>query len=210
VFTFSIDQLSATSFANRSINQSIKMKLFLLISSLCLLAAGAIPNEDPSPVVDYRFSCDVKGRPQVDSSGSSFLGDLVGLNSTHCNYVNNGVSSSTIAESNSTIALMRQYFLATNASGLAVELWITPAVGHDLSVWNPILMIGDNHYQDDDDADDYDDCRNTVLSLGIRGNLLEIRYVNNDPQQPCQTLLVRQQPLGNNELVQILLTLNQG
>jgi hypothetical protein len=180
------------------------MKLCFLTSLVA--AVGANANNRTSPVVDYRFSCGSDGNSKIDSH--SLLGDLVGVNLTHCNYVNHGVSSNTVVESNSTIAAMRDEFLETNASGLAVELWITPTVGHDSSVPRPILTIGGLRYQDDDD--DYYICRNTELYLGLRANLLEIRYVDNDPRLSCRILLVRQQPLRNNELVQIVLTLNQG
>lgn len=137
----------------------------------------------------------------------SLLGDLIGVNSTDCHYENNGVSSNSIVESNTTIAPLRNHFLETNASGLAVELWITPTVGHG-TVSRPILAIGGLHYQDEED--DYYACRNTELYLGMRGDLLEIRYVDNDPRMSCRVLLVRQQPLRNENLTQIMLTLYQG
>lgn len=186
-----------------------KMMILLLTFYLCLALVDAAPNEGSSPLVDYRFSCNEDGRPNVDSSRSSFLGDLVGINSTRCDYANNGVFSHTLVKSTSQIALMRQFFLATNASGLALEVWITPTVtDDDLSVWFPILVIGDNHSQEDNN-DDFDACQNNDLTLGLRGDLLEIRFASNDPQQPCQTLLVRQKPLVNKELVQIVLTFNE-
>jgi hypothetical protein len=183
----------------------LKMKLCFL-TSLLAAAVGANATNRTSPIVDYRFSCGSDGNSRIDSHSS--LGDLVGINSTRCNYVTNGVSSNTVVESNSTIAAMRNEFLETNASGLAVELWITPTVERASSVPRPILTIGGLHYQDD--YDDYNACRNEELYIGLRANLLEIRYVDNDPRLSCRILMVRQQPLRNNELVQIVLTLNQG
>eukprot|EP00980_Cylindrotheca_fusiformis_P008797 scaffold1869_cov122-Cylindrotheca_fusiformis.AAC.59 len=179
------------------------MKRYLLIFCLYLVVTSSLAeNEDSSAVVDYRFSCNMEdGRPLVDSSQSSFLEDLVGLNSTICEYASNGVSSNSVVESDSSIALLQQHFAATKASGLTLEVWITPKVRpDDLSIWNPILQIGT--------TDDKDSCQGTDLALGLRGDLLEIRHAHHDPGQPCQTFLVRQKPLPNNKLVQIVFTSN--
>lgn len=175
--------------------------LSLLISTLFLGAMG-------SPLVDYRFSCNSGGQPQVYSD--SIMADLFDfdLSLAKCDFDHQGVSSTNMIESKLPIVGLRGEFLETNATGFALELWITPIVDNDFGVSKPIFSIGGHHFRDDDD--DYNFCRNMELYLGLRGNLLEIKYVDNDVRNSCRTLLVRQQAVENEKLVQVVLALNQG
>eukprot|EP00980_Cylindrotheca_fusiformis_P011791 scaffold2816_cov121-Cylindrotheca_fusiformis.AAC.7 len=187
------------------------MKLCLLLFALLAPAVtSSLDGTIVSPIVDYSFSCGSDGQSKVQSH-SSLLDSLVGVNSTRCNYVSNGVASSnTIIESSSTIATMRNHFLKTNAPGLVVELWITPTAISSRTIPRPIFTIGGQHKENDDD--DYDKvygCYNEELYVGMRGDLLEVRYVDNDPRLSCRVLMVRQQPL-NNELTQVVLALFRG
>jgi len=68
------------------------------------------------------------------------------------------------------------------------------------------LTIASDNYQ----VDDIFECHLTALAIGLRGDLVEIRYVDNDPYKSCRILLVRQRPLNNDKLSQIVLTLRKG
>jgi len=159
------------------------------------------------PVVDYRFACGANGKARISTS-HSMLGDLRGLDSVHCNPLDNGITSGAMLESNLTIKTMRQAFLRSNATGLATEIWIKPGatIESRFASFSPIMTIATDQYRDDDD---FFECQNMALTIGLRGNLLEIRYVDNDPYESCRVLLVRQRPLNNGEMSQIVLTLNQ-
>jgi hypothetical protein len=187
----------------------IKLSLLALIAHSTL--TGAIPTSNNHtrlvPVADYSFSCDSNGNSKVSCSPSSLLGDLVNLESTRCNFVTNGVSSVTTLKSNATVAALRQHFMNVSATGVTFKVWATPSVNHDLTKSRPILTIGGYHYQDDDDG--YNQCRNTEFYMGIRGNLLEIRYYENDFRLTCRILLVRQKNIYNNKLIQIVVTMTQ-
>ncbi|CAJ1966997.1 unnamed protein product [Cylindrotheca closterium] len=170
------------------------------------------------PVFDYRFSCDVVGLPRIhdEASSQSIVGeDWIGLDlSTHCHYDHNGVSSQHLLESENSIATLRQWFLATNATGFSLEVWMTPTVRDNLSVAVPILAIGGDHSvadqssYDEDGNFDSNECHDTTLYVGLRSNLVEVRYVDNDSEQSCRVLLVDKRPLENDEPVQIALTMN--
>ena len=172
-----------------------------LLSTLFLSATG-------TPLVDYRFSCDSGGQPQVYSE--SLMADLFDfdLSLAKCDFDHHGVSSTKMIKSDLPIVGLRGEFLETDATGFALELWITPIVDNNFGLSKPIITIGGYHYQDDDD--DYNFCRNMEVYIGLRGNLLEIKYVDNDLRKSCRTLLVRQQALENEKLVQVVLALNQG
>mmetsp|Transcript_635 Transcript_635/g.1101 ORF Transcript_635/g.1101 Transcript_635/m.1101 type:complete len:685 (+) Transcript_635:258-2312(+) len=171
-----------------------------------------------SPVFDYRFSCDVVGLPQIhdEASSQSIVGeDWVGLDlSTHCHYDHNGVSSQHLLESERSIATLRQWFLATNATGFSLEVWMTPNVQDNLSIAIPIVAIGGDHSAadqgsyDEDGKFDSNECHDTAFYVGLRSNLLEVRYVDNDADRSCRVLLVNQRPLKNDEVVQIVLTMS--
>jgi hypothetical protein len=185
----------------------IKLSLlaFIIHSALARDTETMNTRTQQGPVVAYHFSCDSNGISQLNAS-SSLIGDIDGLDSTVCNPVTNGISSTTPLQSNSTVADLRQHFLDGNASGMVLEVWATPITSHDLSKSRPIFTIGGDPYHEDGDEGD---CRNVQLYLGIRGDLLEIRYVSSDLDQPCQILFVRQQPIANKTLVQIVVAFSQ-
>jgi len=109
-------------------------------------------------------------------------------------------------ESSSSITTMRRAFLQSNATGLALELWIKPTIQKDSSPsFQPIVIIASDQHQ----VDDIFECQLTALAIGLRGDLLEIRYVDNDPYQSCRILLVRDRPLNNDETTQIVVTLHE-
>ena len=148
------------------------------------------------PVLDYHFSCDSNGNSKVNSSSSLLpFGHLVGLESTNCTVA--GISSASILESNSTIANLRQHFMDMNATGFVVEAWITPLIDNgDLSIRTPFITIGEAK----------DECHE--FYMGHRGDLLEICHQKSDFS--CRCLLLRQHPLIDQQLVQIVVNLNQG
>lgn len=164
------------------------------------------PVKPSHPVVEYSFSCGPNGKTNVNTS-SPVLGDLSGIESAHCNPLDNGISSNYLLQSSLTVATMRQSFLQSNATGLAVELWIKPRISKHLShSFQPIVAVASDYYQ----ANDIFECHLTAFAIGLRGDLVEIRYVDNDPYKSCRILLVRQRPLSNDELSQIILTLHDG
>lgn len=160
-----------------------------------------------SPLVTYDFSCDSSGNPEVYTK--SVVGDLFGLNVSmaRCDFGNNGITSTEMIASRWSISRLREAFMETNATGFSIELWITPIVNHDFAVSQPIFTISGDNFDDDDG---YNVCRNTEISIGVRGNHFEIKYVDNDEWQSCRTLFVRQEELKDNELVQVILSLNHG
>lgn len=171
-----------------------------------------------SAVFDYRFSCDEIGLPQIHdkASAQSIIGeDWIGLDlSTHCYYDHNGVTSNHLLESEKSISTLRQWFLATNATGLSLEVWMTPNVQDNLSIAVPVIAIGGEHSAADEGSYDEDgnfnsnECHDTALYVGLRSHFLEVRYVDNDSDQSCRVLLVDQIPLENDDAVQIVLTMN--
>jgi hypothetical protein len=180
-----------------------------------------IMTTNPTPLVHYRFGCDAHGDPTI-LSDASFLETLVGTSTststTTCQLANNAVTSTNIMESNQTIAALRDEFMATNATGLVLEVWMTPVAdeaAEDASLSKPILTIGRGQTassSDDDDSHDDDEigigCPGFELYMGQRGNLLEIRYSDNDPADSCRILLVRQQELVANQRLQVVLAIN--
>jgi hypothetical protein len=154
------------------------------------------------PLVNYRFGCNSNGAAQVNSD--PWLGSLIPSDEPlGCHFSNNGVTSATLMESNATVALLREEFLQTNATGLVLEAWMTPTSEDDTDLSKSILSIGGRHEK-------AEGCQGMELYLGQRGNLLEIRYSDNDAAQTCRILLVKQQPMIPNELLQVVLVLNQG
>lgn len=164
-----------------------------------------------SPVFDYRFSCDMLGRPKIQDVASSqpILGEVwTGFDlSTHCNYDHNGVTSKNLLQSEKSIVTLRQWFWGSNATGYSLELWMTPNLQMDLAVPVPVLAIGSH---DENSRVSGKECDHTELYVGLRSNVLEIRYLDNDPKQSCRVLLVENRPLKNDELVQIVMTVNKG
>lgn len=194
------------------------------VVSFSLLAGGADADQH-QPLVDYRFSCNVLGLATVrdvaqSPKGSSLLGadGAFDLSSAHCHRGRDGgVTSQTSLRSETSIAPLRERFLATNATALSLELWMTPTVREGLSSPVPILVIGRDHSGEDrgsrDEARgallDATECRDTELYVGLRSNLLEIRYADNDPDRSCRFLLMDQQDLPNDELVQVVLSMTR-
>ncbi|CAJ1957020.1 unnamed protein product [Cylindrotheca closterium] len=180
------------------------MKLLLLItvcsSNVRLLSATS----RGMPVIEYSFPCGANGKADIKSSNLT-LGNLQGIEMAHCNPLDNGISSKTMLESTS-IAPMRRAFLQSNATGLALELWIKPKIQKPPTPsFRPIVTIASDQHQ----VDDIFECHLTDLAIGLRGDLLEFRYVDNDPYQSCRILLVRDRPLYNDETTQIVMTLHE-
>jgi hypothetical protein len=161
-----------------------------------------------TPLAQYRFGCNAHGTSEV--SYDPLLGSLrsTGMEEPSCQFATNGVISATMMESNATVASMRDEFLRTNATGLVLELWMTPSNDVDDSTAStPIFTIGGQQPEPDDDEIG---CQGMDLYLAQRGNLLEFRYSDNDAANSCRVLLVRQQALVPDELLQVVLTLNAG
>ena len=156
------------------------------------------------PAIKYSFSCGPNGKAIVHVSNAT-LGDLNGIDLAHCNPLDIGISSETLLESSLNIATMRQAFLQSNATSLAVELWIKPTI-HSSHSFQPIVTIASDYYR----GVDIFECHLEALAIGLRGNLVEIRYVDDDPYKSCRILLVRQRPLSEDELSQIVLTMHEG
>lgn len=190
----------------------MKVLLFVAVwgANIKLLTAqsrrlGMIPIQPTRPLIEYSFACGPNGKADVGESNST-LGNLYGIESAHCNPLDDGISSQNMLESSSSIATMRQAFLQSNATGLAVELWIKPTIHMEPNpTFQPIVTISTDQFQ----VDDIFECQLTALAIGLRGDLLEIRYVDNDPYQSCRILLVRNRPLNDDETLQIVLTLHE-
>lgn len=154
------------------------------------------------PLVSYIFGCNSSN--EAHFSFDLWLGDLIADSDLPaCEFSSNGVTSATLVESSSTVGLLREEFLRTDATGLVLEVWMIPKSENDMGLTKPIVTIGGRHEKTEG-------CQGSELFLGQRGNLLEIGYSDNDTAQTCRVLIVEQQPMVPNELLQVMIVIDQG
>jgi hypothetical protein len=165
------------------------------------------------PLLTYRFGCNNDQQPfvAIDNDNNASLGSLQGLDQASCLYSSNGVRSATRFESTATISSLRDEFFQRNATGIVLEVWINPSTlstGDDAESI-PIFVIGnDNAMSEDAETTTNSGCPGVEVFLGIRGDVLEVQYSDDDEAESCRILVVRQQPLEINHLTQVVVSLS--
>ena len=162
----------------------------------------------PMPIANFSFGCN----PTPTVSSDPWLGSLkVSSQETlGCQFSNNGVTSTALVESDSTIATLRNKFRQSHALGFALEVWITPTSSNDSTLASrPIIIIGTQEEEDRGVVHGHTECEGRDLSLSQRGGALEVLLSEGSAGELCRRLSI-EDAIVPNALLQVVVALNQG